>query len=317
MANDEKPDFIHGRLVEKLHISGYELERALSDLDKLLDGNAWKTLGNGFDDVDVFLKSLQLKTFHYTIEQRQSIVKKLGSIRGATQRAIGQAVGVSEATVNRDLNPVTNVTKPKPVPEQIQQVASEPVTNVTKPPSAQSGEAAAKAAEKAANTHVAHNSGENEWYTPSEYIEAARRSLGGRIDLDPASSEIANRIVKAETFYTKENSGLDKNWQGNVWMNPPYASDLIKQFCSKFAWHINEGSVKSGIVLVNNATETAWFRELVDCATAIVFTSGRVKFLDPQGNPGAPLQGQALIYCGEKAQAFVFEFKSFGWGAIL
>jgi phage N-6-adenine-methyltransferase len=166
--------------------------------------------------------------------------------------------------------------------------------------------------------HVANNSGENEWYTPPEYIEAARIVLGGNIDLDPASSEIANReIIKADTFYTKENDGLDKHWSGNVWMNPPYASDLIRQFTSKFASHVIAGDIKTGIVLVNNATETAWFRELIDCANAVVFTSGRVRFLDPRGNPGAPLQGQALIYFGAKARAFIFEFKKFGWGAVL
>jgi phage N-6-adenine-methyltransferase len=310
--SEERPDVIHGRLMEKLHISGYELTRGLQDLEILLEGDKWKQLGNGFDDIDVFLESLQLKTFKYTIEQRQNIVKKLGAIRGASQRAIAQAVGVSQPTIQRDMEADTSESKPKKAGKQKQDVSDAPDTNVSKQPSVQSGEAAAKAAAKAANVHVSKNSGENEWYTPSEYIEAARRVMGS-IDLDPASSEIANKTVKARKFYTIEDNGLEQVWSGNVFMNPPYSSELIKQFSSKYAILAGKGSIQSGIVLVNNATETVWFQEILAVSTAVCFVKGRIKFIDMDGNPsGAPLQGQAFLFHGDGMDRFVKEFSLFG-----
>lgn len=164
--------------------------------------------------------------------------------------------------------------------------------------------------------HVAHNSGNNEWYTPSEYIEAARAVMGG-IDLDPASSEIANAVVGAATYYTAEDNGLEYPWFGCVWMNPPYASELVGEFADKMAWEYRQGNVTEAIVLINNATETRWFRTLIDAASAVAFPSSRVKFWKPDGDLGAPLQGQAIIYLGNAPGVFLSEFRTFGWGAML
>ena len=52
---------------------------------------------------------------------------------------------------------------------------------------------------KAANTHVGKNTGENEWYTPGVFIEDARTVMGC-IDLDPASSDIANERVRRKEW---------------------------------------------------------------------------------------------------------------------
>jgi hypothetical protein len=62
--------------------------------------------------------------------------------------------------------------------------------------------------------------GEMEWFTPSVYIEKARRVLGV-IDLDPASCALAQETVQASHFLTVEDDGLMRMWLGNVWLNPP------------------------------------------------------------------------------------------------
>lgn len=160
--------------------------------------------------------------------------------------------------------------------------------------------------------HVANNSGNNEWYTPSEYIEAARNAMGS-IDTDPASNDIANKVVKAEKYYTIETDGLAHDWHGNVWMNPPYSSDLITKFIEK----LKEQRVnyEQAIILVNNATETQWFYEIVKIASAVCFPKSRVKFYMPDGKTGAPLQGQAVLYVGDNTEKFISAFGGIGWTA--
>jgi phage N-6-adenine-methyltransferase len=159
-------------------------------------------------------------------------------------------------------------------------------------------------------SHVSLNSGENEWYTPPEYIEAAREAMGS-IDLDPASCEVAQANVKARRHFTIDDNGLDKKWSGNVWLNPPYSKELIGLFAEKV---VGESSrFKQAIVLVNNATDTAWFHRLASVASAACFMKGRIRFLDKTGSPAnTPVQGQVAIYIGSDVNQFRHAFSRFG-----
>ena len=143
----------------------------------------------------------------------------------------------------------------------------------------------------------------HEWYTPAEYIEAARTVMGG-IDLDPASCEMAQSTVKATRFFTKEQDGLAQPWQGRVWMNPPFESELIRPFVTKLLSEFHAGTVEQAIVLTDNATDTSWFHDLADTALAFCFTRGRIKFQSPLSDSQAPQRGQVFTYLGRCEKGF-------------
>jgi len=160
--------------------------------------------------------------------------------------------------------------------------------------------------------HVSHNSGVNEWYTPTKYIDAAREVMGS-IDLDPASSDIANKIVGATAYFTTQDDGRQKEWAGNIWMNPPYAQPLITEFCNLLVINYKDNHIQQACVLVNNATETNFYQNMITYCDAVCFIKGRVRFLNPEGvDTGAPLQGQTILYFGKNKDKFKQYFEKFG-----
>lgn len=163
------------------------------------------------------------------------------------------------------------------------------------------------------NVRGTEGTGENEWFTPGEYIEAAREVLGG-IDLDPATHPQAQTIVQAAQVFTKEDDGLRHEWHGRVWLNPPYAQPLIAQFVSKMCAERTAGRVTAAIMLTHNYTDTAWFQEAMSAADAICFTRGRVKFYELDGGVAAPTQGQAFFYFGDDIERFEAAFAHIGNG---
>lgn len=70
---------------------------------------------------------------------------------------------------------------------------------------------------------VQHAKASAEWYTPAPIVEASRQALGGVIDLDPATCELAQERVRALTFGTLERPATLEEWAAarTVFMNPP------------------------------------------------------------------------------------------------
>jgi len=154
--------------------------------------------------------------------------------------------------------------------------------------------------------------GNNEWNTPEESLDPAREVLG-EFDLDPASSDAAQRTVKAKRFFTSADDGLKHEWHGKVWLNPPYAQPFITDFVAKLLDELKAGHVTEAIMLTHNYTSSAWFRDAAAVADAICFTDDRVRFVDPDGARANPTQGQAFFYFGPNPNRFADVFEAIGF----
>ena len=154
--------------------------------------------------------------------------------------------------------------------------------------------------------------GEVEWYTPARFIESARRVMGS-IDLDPASNDYAQQTVKADRYFTADTGGLDKSWNGNVFLNPPFKMPLVEQFVGKLCQSYKDKSVTQAILLTNNNSDTGWWHAAAMASASICFTRGRVKFYNRAGESSAPTNGQTFFYFGRRLAAFRKEFGRFGW----
>jgi len=172
--------------------------------------------------------------------------------------------------------------------------------------------AAYRKREASKNTAAVTQSLTNEWYTPAEYIEAARRVMGG-IDLDPASCEEANATVHAAQFYSEADPGLGREWKGRVWLNPPYGR-LAGDFVAYLETQYRAGHVTAAVTLVNaHCTDTAWFRPLWD--HTLCFSYGRLNFTAGTARRGGSTHGSVFAYLGPDPAAFAAEFAR--WGAIV
>ena len=286
------------RICTRLDIPYRVTEMDFADEDAAMD---W------IDKNQIARRNLTPDDFRLAVGRRYNRTKRTMPEAGAMRKAsdnlskahtaetIARESGIDERTVRR-------AGKLAEAVEQVEQ---------TEPDVAAKGRPAViERAKEVLKPHVSNNSGDNEWYTPKPYIEAARAVMGG-IDLDPASSEAANEVVRAIAIHTTETNGLEQAWEGKVWMNPPYASELVGKFIEKLAASVESGTVTEALVLVNNGTETRWFARLASVSTMICFPTGRVKFWHPR-KESTPLQGQAVAYIGPNMKQFAERFKPFG-----
>ncbi len=158
-------------------------------------------------------------------------------------------------------------------------------------------------------------SGSNEWFTPTVYIEAARRVMRA-IELDPASCEEANRSVRASRYYTKDDDGLLLPWiASSVFVNPPYGRIGGKSnqelWTSKTIAEYESGNVKQAILLINACTGTACVQRMIG-NYPICLVKGRIRFIGTGRSEQGPTHDNLFAYLGPNNERFIEIFTRFG-----
>lgn len=116
--------------------------------------------------------------------------------------------------------------------------------------------------------------GKEDWLTPPHVLKAL-----GSFDLDPCSP-IGRPWDTAIAHYTLMDNGLNKQWHGRVWLNPPYGNQT-EQWMKRLADH------GDGMALIFARTETATFHPWVwEHADAVMFLKGRLRFWTKEGREG-------------------------------
>lgn len=129
----------------------------------------------------------------------------------------------------------------------------------------------------------------DDWYTPKEVFDA----LEAVFDLDVAHPESKTMVPCKQ--YISSNS-LEQDWEGFVWMNPPFGNQKNKYlWIEKFLKHGN------GIALFPDRTSAPWYQHFLKHADGILLVAGKIKFLRPDLTPeNSPTTGTTLFACGKK-----------------
>ena len=134
------------------------------------------------------------------------------------------------------------------------------------------------------------------WLTPPYIIKAL-----GDFDLDPCAS-INRPWDTARNHYTIKDNGLEQEWHGRVWCNPPYGPKL-GPFLHKLSNHPG-----GGVALVFARTETkAFFDYVWNKATAVFFIKGRIRFHKPDGQLGGTSGSPSVLIAYGEFEAKALE----------
>jgi hypothetical protein len=122
------------------------------------------------------------------------------------------------------------------------------------------------------NTDPQNHQSENTWFTPKHFID-----LLGPFDLDPCTVSYRPFDTAINHIeYDKGQCGIETEWKGKVWLNPPYGKE-ISPFINKFIEH------KDGVMLIFARMGNIDVQKLIQAGAYLYMLRKRVCFYNKNG----------------------------------
>lgn len=149
----------------------------------------------------------------------------------------------------------------------------------------------------------------DEWYTPKYVFDA----MGVLFDLDVASPKNFRTEVPASRRLTIDDDGLKSDWEGFVWMNPPFGGrNALIPWLDKFFHH------GDGVALTPDRTSAPWWQEANSKSCATLFVCGKIKFIMPCGTQGkSPSNGTTLFASGSRGVKALLNAQENSLGTVM
>ena len=125
------------------------------------------------------------------------------------------------------------------------------------------------------------------WSTPQSFFTKYDGEYN--FNLDVCASEDNAKCAK---YFTETDDGLQQEWEGVCWRNPPYGREIIKWMKKAYESSLNGATV---VCLVPARTDTIWWHEYAMKGT-IEFIRGRLKFGNSKNS--APFPSAIVVFNG-------------------
>ena len=195
--------------------------------------------------------------------------KPVGNVDGSSETATGD--GIAQRTVQRRKSEepggsaATAIESTSDgVDRQNTEVPSTNGKGAAQPMPLPSGDESSQPAPTVTAAESKPRPDEAELMTPRVVLDAVRLILSD-IDLDPCSSEAAQKRVAADEWYSVAQDGLSRPWHGNVHVFPP--AERVDAFAQKLTAEMTRGNVQRAAFLGPADLRPDWAARLLQAPT--------------------------------------------------